>query len=409
MKFPFYIAKRYLFSKKKHNAINIISGISVCGVALTTMALVCTLSVFNGFHDLVANFFTAFDPQLKVVPTQSKVFDSTDSKILKLMDFPEISVATKTLEEHAMVQYKDRQAMAIIKGVDSNFQQLVDIDSILYGRGKFLLKDKVVNYGVMGGELVSKLGTGLKFVDPLKIYMPKREGRVNIGNPTSSFKVDYLFSPGVIFAVRQQKYDSQYILTSLDFAQNILDYSTEISSLELKLKSDVDVDDFREKIQSFLGKDYQVLDRYMQQADIFKIMKIEKLMSFIFLSFILLIACFNIVGSLSMLILDKRDDVSTLRNLGADNNSIFKIFLLEGLLISSLGAFFGLFLGAGMCFAQEYFGFISFGDISGSFLVDAYPVKVHFQDIVLIALTVVLVGFLSVWLPVRSLCSRLLH
>ena len=173
MNLPFYIARRYLFSKKKHNAINIISGISVCGVALATLALVCTLSVFNGFQDMVASFFTAFDPELKISIREGKVFDGQDERIQAIRALPEVAVFTETLEENAMVQYKDRQTMAVIKGVEDNFEDLTSIDSILYGAGDFLLHDSIVDYAVMGIELVSTLGTGIQFVDPLQIYTPK--------------------------------------------------------------------------------------------------------------------------------------------------------------------------------------------------------------------------------------------
>ena len=221
MNFPFYIARRYLFSKKKHNAINIISGISVCGVALATLALVCTLSVFNGFQDMVASFFTAFDPQLKITIREGKVFDGQDEKIRAVCALPDVSVSTETLEENAMVQYKDRQAMVVLKGVEDNFEDLTEIDSILYGAGEFILHDSIVNYGVMGVELVSTLGTGLAFVDPLQVYLPKRNAKVNMANPGASFNRDYLYSPGVVFVVNQQKYDESYILTSLDFLRNL--------------------------------------------------------------------------------------------------------------------------------------------------------------------------------------------
>ena len=382
MNFPFYIARRYLFSKKKHNAINIISGISVCGVALATLALVCTLSVFNGFQDMVASFFTAFDPQLKITIREGKVFDGQDERIRAVCALPEVSVSTETLEENAMVQYKDRQAMVVLKGVEDNFEDLTEIDSILYGAGEFILHDSIVNYGVMGVELVSTLGTGLAFVDPLQVYLPKRNAKVNMANPGASFNRDYLYSPGVVFVVNQQKYDESYILTSLDFLRNLLDYTTEVSGIELKLKPNTNIS----SVQS----------------------KIEKLISYLFLTFILMIACFNVIGSLSMLILDKKDDVITLRSLGASDKLISRIFLFEGRLISLFGAISGIILGLILCFIQQKFGIITLGGGGGTFVVDAYPVSVHAWDVVLIFITVLAVGFLSVWYPVRYLSKRLL-
>ena len=408
MNLPFYIARRYLFSKKKHNAINIISGISVCGVALATLALVCTLSVFNGFQDMVAGFFTAFDPELKITIREGKVFEPQGAAFQEVRSLPEIGVWTETLEENAMVQYKDRQAMAIIKGVEDNFEELTSIDSLLYGVGEFILHDSIVDYGVLGVELISELGTGLQFVDPLQVYAPKRNVRVNMANPSASFNRDYLFSPGVVFVVNQQKYDARYILTSLSFARNLFNYDTEVSAVELKLKPGADVTAVQRKIARILGDEFVVLDRYEQQADVFRIMEIEKFISYLFLTFILAIACFNVIGSLSMLILDKREDVETLRNLGADDRLIARIFLFEGRFISLFGALSGIVLGLLLCYIQQRFGIISLGGGNGSFIVDAYPVSVHVTDVVLIFITVITVGFLSVWYPVHYLTRRLL-
>lgn len=406
--FPFYIARRYLLSKKKHNAINVISGISVCGVALATFALVCTLSVFNGFQDMVASFFTAFDPQLKITVREGKVFDGQDERIRSVCTLPEVDVFTETLEENAMVQYKDRQTMVVLKGVEDNFEELTAIDSILYGAGEFLLHDSIVNYGIMGVELVSTLGTGLEFVEPLQVYLPKRNARVNMANPGASFNRDYLYSPGVVFVVNQQEYDGKYILASLDFLRRLLDYTTEVSAIELKLKPGMNTSYVQSKIEKMLGGDFVVQDRYQQQADVFRIMEIEKLISYLFLTFILMIACFNVIGSLSMLILDKKEDVVTLRSLGANDRLISRIFLFEGRLISVFGAVTGIVLGLILCFIQQKFGVISLGGGGGTFVVDAYPVSVHIWDVVLVLVTVLVVGFLSVWYPVRYLSKRLL-
>ena len=408
MNLSLFIARRYLFSKKKHNAINIISGVSVCGVALATLAMVCALSVFNGFEGMVADFFTAFDPELKISPRQGKVFDVNDERIQSLKSLPDVAVFTETLEENAMVEYNGRQAMVIIKGVEDNFNQLTAIDSILYGAGTFVLHDSVVNYAVMGVELIYMLGTGIQFVDPLAVYVPKRNARVNMANPMASLNKDYLFSPGCIFVVNQQKYDSQYILTSLDFARNLYEYTSEVSAVELKLNPGFAPRKSKAAIAQLLGDEFVVKDRYEQQADTFRIMEIEKLVSYIFLSFILLLACFNIIGSLSMLIIDKKEDVVTLRNLGADNRLISRIFLFEGWMISFFGALIGIAIGLLLCFIQQRYGIISLGAGSGAFLTDSYPVSVRANDVLLIFATVVAIGFLSVWYPVRYQTKRLI-
>lgn len=400
MNFPFYIARRYLFSRKSHNAINVISAVSVCGVALATLALVCTLSVFNGFRDMVSTFFTAFDPQLRVVPAVGKVFDGKDERILALREMPEIALVCESVEDNALVQYQGRQAMAVIKGVDDNFSELTPIDTILFGRGDLLLHDEVADYAIPGVQLLASLGTGIRFLDPLEIYAPKRGAKVNMANPAASFNAGNLFSSGLVFAVNQEKYDGSYIITSLQFARKLFQYTDEVSAVNLKLSPDADVDAVKSRLKELLGEDFRVLDRYEQQADTFRIMEIEKLISYLFLTFILMIACFNVIGSLSMLIIDKRDDVATLRNLGATEKQILRIFLFEGRMISFIGAVAGIVLGVLLCWLQQEFGLISLG-ASGSFIIDAYPVSVRFWDVVLVFVTVVAVGFLSVWYPVR--------
>lgn len=408
MNFPFYIARRYLFSKKSHNAINVISAISVCGVALATLALVCTLSVFNGFQDLVTTFFTAFDPQLKITAVRGKVFDGQDKRVLQLKKMPDVEVYSESLEDNVMVQYQGRQAMAVVKGVEDNFDQLTPIDSILFGRGDLLLHDEVVDYAIPGIQLLSTLGSGIRFLDPLEIYAPRRGAKVNMANPSTAFVTGNLFSSGLVFAVNQEKYDASYILTSIDFARRLFQYTTEVSAINLKLKAGADTDAVKKHIQDLLGDDFLVQDRYEQQADTYRIMEIEKLISYLFLTFILMIACFNVIGSLSMLIIDKSDDVVTLRNLGASDRQIVRIFLFEGRMISFFGAFAGVVLGLLLCWLQQEYGLIALGS-SGSFVVDAYPVSVHASDVLLIFITVLLIGFLSVWYPVRFLSKRLLN
>ena len=376
MNFPFYIARRYLFSKKSHNAINVISGISVCGVALATLALVCTLSVFNGFQDLVSNLFTAFDPELKIVPATGKVFDGQDKAIAAIRKMPEVALVSESLEDNALVQYQGRQAMAVIKGVEDNFEELTPIDTILFGRGELMLHDEVVDYAIPGVQLLATLGTGIRFLDPLEVYAPKRGVKVNMANPAASFTGGNLFSSGLVFAVNQEKYDGSYILTSLKFARQLFQYTTEVSAINLKMKEGTDIDAFKRKLEKHLGERFRVLDRYEQQADTFRIMKIEKFISYLFLTFILMIACFNVIGSLSMLIIDKRDDVVTLRNLGANDRQIVRIFLFEGRLISFIGAVSGIVLGVLLCWLQQTFGLISLG-AAGSFIRPPGPRRVH--------------------------------
>ena len=409
MNFPFYIARRYLFSKKSTHAINVISGIAVVGVAVATMALVVTLSVFNGFHDLVASFFTQMDPQLKVIPVKGKSAPADDPILVKIRQLPEVEVATECLEDQALAVYSDRQMMVKIKGVEDNFDQLTHIREILEGDGIFELHAADMNYGIPGLGIAYQLGLGYTYQQPLKIYAPRREGQLNMADPTDGFVEDELYSPGVVFCMKQGKYDKNYILTSLAFARNLFQQDGNLSSLELRLKPGSNFDQVKNEMQKIAGGKYQVLDRYEQQDDTFRIMKVEKLIAYIFLTFILMIACFNIVGSLSMLIIDKRNDVLTLRNLGANDSQISRIFLFEGRMISVIGAVIGILTGLLLCWLQQQFGFVRLGSSEGNFVVDAYPVSVHPWDIVLIFITVITVGFLSVWYPVRYFARRLLR
>ena len=407
MNFPFYIARRYLFSKKSTHAINVISLISVLGVAVATMALVVVLSGFNGFSDLVASFFTNFDPQLKIEATKGKAMPADDPLLVKVKHLPGVEVATECVQDQALAVYHDKQAMVTVKGVEDNFDSLTHISNILYGDGDFTLHVANLQYGVIGIRLAQDLGTGVTWQDYLQIYAPQREGQYDASNPTNAFVKDSLVSPGALFQVKQSKYDQGYIITSIDFARRIFNRQGEITSLELRMKPGVDIDNAKEEIQAMLGDKYKVLDRYEQQADTFNIMRIEKLFAYVFLTFILMVACFNIIGSLSMLIIDKKNDVITLRNLGATDGQIRRIFLFEGRMISAAGAVIGIVLGLILCWLQQTYGLVQLGDQAGNFVVNAYPISVHPEDILLISLTVILVGWLSVWYPVRYMSRKL--
>ena len=401
MNFPLYVARRYLFSKKSTNAINVISVISVIGVAVATMALVIVLSVFNGFHDLVATFFTNFDPQLEVVPTQGKTAPSDDPLLAKMKALPEVDVATESVEDQALAIYQDHQAMVIVKGVDDNFDQLTHIKDILFGDGTYSLHAGNLQYGIMGIRLAAALGTGARFGDNLRIYAPQKEGQFDATNPSEAFVVDSLLSPGVVFSVNQSKYDKNYIIAPIAFARNLFGQQGRLSSLEFRLKDGSDLDAVKKEMQEIGGAKYKVMDRFEQQADTFKIMQIEKYIAYIFLTFILIVACFNIIGSLSMLIIDKKEDVVTLRNLGANDRQVSQIFLFEGRLISAFGAIIGIGLGLLLCWLQQQYGLVSLGSSSGSFVINAYPISVHYDDVALIFLTVIVVGWVAVWYPVK--------
>ncbi len=409
MNFPFYIARRYLFSKKSTNAINVISMISMAGVVVATMALIIVLSVFNGFHDLVATFFTQFDPQLKVVPVEGKDAPSDDPVLTEIRQQPEVDVATESVEEMALAIYEGHQAMVTVKGVDDNFTELTHINEIVYGDGEFQLHAADLEYGTLGIRLAQELGTGARFGNYLHVYAPRREGQLDLSNPQDGFVVDSLISPGVVFATRQGKYDKSYILAPIGFARRLFEQQGMLTSLELRLKAGSDLEAVKKRMRSIANGKYKVLDRFEQQADTFKIMQIEKFIAYIFLTFILIVACFNIIGSLSMLIIDKREDVVTLRNLGANDRQISSIFLFEGRLIVAIGAIVGVALGLLLCWLQQRFGLVGMGGSSGMFVVNAYPVSVHYQDVLLVFFTVLVVGSVAVWYPVQHFSRRLLN
>ena len=409
MNFPFYVARRYLFSKKSTNAINVISMISMAGVVVATMALIIVLSVFNGFHDLVATFFTQFDPQLKVVPVEGKDAPSDDPVLTEIRQLPEVDVATESVEEMALAIYEGHQAMVTVKGVDDNFTELTHINEIVYGDGEFQLHAADLEYGTLGIRLAQDLGTGARFGNYLHVYAPRREGQLDLSNPQDGFVVDSLISPGVVFATRQGKYDKSYILAPIGFARRLFEQQGMLTSLELRLKAGSDLEAVKKRMRSIANGKYKVLDRFEQQADTFKIMQIEKFIAYIFLTFILIVACFNIIGSLSMLIIDKREDVVTLRNLGANDRQISSIFLFEGRLIVAIGAIVGVALGLLLCWLQQRFGLVGMGGSSGMFVVNAYPVSVHYQDVLLVFFTVLVVGSVAVWYPVQHFSRRLLN
>ena len=404
MNFPFFIARRYVFSKKSTNAINVISAISVVGVAVGTMALVIVLSVFNGFHDLVASFFTNFDPQIELVPTQGKTAPADDPMLDQVRKMPEVGVHTDVLEDQGLAVYGDRQQMVTVMGVDENFTQLTNISDILYGDGEFSLQAANLFYAIPGIRLAQDMGLGARFEGYLKLYAPVRRGQITeLADPSEGFVVDSLISPGVVFAVNQAKYDRDRVICSIGFARRLFDQDGMLSSLQIRLKPGSDLGAVKKQMREIVGSKYRVLDRFEQQSDTFNIMQIEKVLAYVFLTFILMVACFNIISSLSMLIIDKKADAATLRNLGATDKQIRSIFLFEGRIISAIGAVVGILLGLLLCWLQQEFGLVHMGDSAGSFVVNAYPVSVHYDDVAIVFVTVLLIGWAAAWIPTRKL------
>ena len=396
MNLAFHIARRYLFSKKSHNAINIISMVSVFGVAAATIAMVCTLSVFNGFQDLLKGLYKNFEPELKIRAFEGKTF-----KLSSEFDFirahKEVAVFCESLEENALIKYKGSQASALVKGVSDNFSELANMDSLIYV-GKFVLEEEGFQFASIGIGLASLLGTGSSFIDPVVLYAPKRTGPLNPLNPASAFKTRRILLTAS-FGIDQPEYDDQLIVVPLSFARELFEYTDELSSVELKLKKGANLKRVKEEFRQVLGPGFIVEDLQEQKADVYRINRIEKWITYLILCFILLIALFNVIGSLSMLILEKKQDAGILKRLGADHKTIRKVFLYEGVMIAFLGAFSGILLGVLLCLLQQHFGLLRLG--RGDFIVDAYPVLVKAVDLFFILLTVLAVSLPSVWWPVH--------
>ena len=406
MNLSLYIAKRYLFSKKSHQVINTISGVAIAGIALATAAMVCTLSVFNGFQGVVAKQFSAFDADIKITAASGKVITTDAPEIGKVADMQDIAALSFCVEGKAMASYGGSQAMVTIKGVDNNFASLTEIDKVLIGPGEFVLNDGMNDYAVLGGGLTGILNCGILFTTPIEIYAPNRLENVNLTIPARNFKKSELHSTGLVFVLNQPEYDGEYIITSDSFARNLFRReANEATSMELKIRSGANAAKTKKEIEAILGSGYTVQDRYEQQESVYKVMQVEKMISYIFLTFILMVACFNIIGSLAMLIIEKRENMKTLRSLGAENKTIANIFVFEGAIISAMGAVIGIIAGVALTLAQQHFGLISMGG-AGEFIVESYPVKIIPGDVAATFITVIVVGFITVWLPVKALTRK---
>ena len=395
------IAWRYLFSKKGHNAINIVSGISSAAVAVVTAAMICVLSVMNGFGELVERMFSEFDPELMVVPAEGQTLRTDTLPVASLYAREDVEAVSMQLEQTALVRYKDHQMPARVMGVDSLFTRTAHIDSIITD-GFYSVWDGAFDRAVLGRGLAAQLGTNAHFTGALHLYAPKRTGRINLLRPDQSLLHEHAFIAGT-FAVNQIEYDDQLMLVSLPLAQRLFEYDEHTATaLRIQLKEGKPIANSQKLIAKTLGPGYKVLNRYEQQADFFRILRIEKLLTVVLLVFILLIASFNIIGSLSMLIIDKTEDIRILSHMGADEPMIRRIFLLEGWLISMLGTVTGLVIGVLLCLGQQHYGWLSLG--SGmQYIISAYPVQVQTGDVVMVALIVLALGFVAAWYPARKM------
>lgn len=406
MNLSLFIAKRYLISKKSHNAINLITLISIIGVCIGTMALVIVLSAFNGISELVFGLYNTFDPDIKITPKEGKTFTPDSGLFDKIKKLEEVSHYTEALQENALLKYNDKQVIATIKGVSEDFMKMTRIDTVIRG-GKFYLKDVNENampvyYTVLGYGIARRLDISLNdFVNPLEIYVPRR-GKISSLNPEDAFHIRAVEVSG-IFSLNDD-FDYKYCILSIELARELLDKPKEVSAIEIGLKKGYNQEDIKSKIESILGESFEVKTRYEQNEVLFKTINSEKWWTFLILVFILVIATFNIIGSLTMLIIEKKKDIQTLHFLGADKTLIRKIFMREGLLITVTGAASGLLLGLLLCLLQKEFRFVPFSE---GFIVDAYPVKIIATDLLLAVITVMLIGFFATWYPVKIFTQKI--
>jgi lipoprotein-releasing system permease protein len=398
---PFFIAGRYLISKKKQHIINIISGISVAGVATGTFALVVVMSVFNGFNDLIRSYFSTLDPDLKITVAEGKMFDPTFVIDSVLMDIEAISGFAPVIEENALLKYDTKQYIATIKGVPESFAVVTGISELIV-HGSYLLEKDNTFYAVAGQGVAGQLGISLDYTEPLHMYAPKKGTRISV-NLTNTLNHDYIFPSGV-FALLEEV-DAKTVFVPIRFASNLFDTGNKVSAIEIDIMDNASVKKVKKRIQSRIGDAYHVKDKYQQHDMLYKTMQSEKWATYLILVFILIIASFNILGSLSMLIIDKKEDIAILRSMGAAPDMIRKIFLYEGWLISVTGVAAGLILGVVVSLLQIHFELLTLPG-EGSFVITAYPVKIEVIDLLFITFVVLAIGFIAAWYPVKYITER---
>jgi lipoprotein-releasing system permease protein len=399
-----YIARRYLFAKKSRNAINVISSVSVAGVTVGTMALIVVLSVFNGLETMVRTIFNTFDPDLKITAMEGKSFVPDSSKLKLLTEINGVECYSLCIEENALLKYSDKQYIATIKGVDDNYVRVSGIDSSMWD-GQFLLwSDKGRPYAIPGLGIANYLGLRINFITPLDIYVPRRTAIADL-SPENAFVRKFIFPSG-IYQI-EQEYDSKYVYVPLDFARDLLEYENRVSSIEVKFRTGANEQVVEKGVEKVFDGGYVVQNKFQQQELFYKVMKSERLAIFFILTLILLIASFSIIGSLTMLIIEKERDIEILKSLGADNTLIRKIFIFEGWLISIIGAVAGVILGYILCHVQQEFGLIRLR--SESLIMSAYPVVMKVKDFIVVPATVLLIGYWAAWYPVRYLTKKYLN
>lgn len=404
MKLPFFIAKRYFFAAKSFHLINIITWISILGVAIVTAALIIILSVFNGFEGVVMSLVSSFNADIQITPAKGKVFASLDNYQASISQLPGVVSYIEVLEENALVTYKEKQHIIRLKGVSDSFQSKQGLDTLMVA-GQFQLTQGHQPRAILGLGVAYELGINLSdFMQPIQVYVPRRDA-ITLTDPTQAFFQQVIYPSGV-FSV-QQEIDQSVIITPIGFARTLLHYSNEVSSLEINVSPKADISAIIHQIKQRMGADFLVKDKFQQNDLLYKILTAEKMGVYLILVFILLLASFNAIGSLTLLIMDKRSDIHTLSYLGASPGVIKRIFFIEGMLISMIGATLGLLIGLGFCLLQQYFGFIHIGS-GATFVVQEYPVDIEWLDVLSVLGVVLLIGIGTVWYPVRQIAKRYL-
>lgn len=393
MSLPLKIAWRYLVAKKGHQAVNIISIVAVCGVVVATAALICVLSVFNGFRGLIMGRLAMLDPQIAITATVGKTVDDADSIISAVEDLPGVERAVPVIEDQALAIYAQLQMPVRLKGVPDDYNTMNDMDSVIVD-GEWKLRDQVSRYAVAGAGPAIRLMVRPDFLGMVRLYAPQRQGRVNIANPMGAFRQDSLFVSG-IFQLQQNSYDADLIYVPLEMARGLFDYDTQATQIEVKLSPGASESQVMKAIGQALGSGYQVKNRLMQQREAYRLVNIEKWMAFLLLAFILIIATFNVISTLSLLIIEKDDSIATLRALGANDRQISRIFVLQGWLITLVGAITGVVIGLILCLCQQRFGWLHLSGDPANMIIDAYPVEVQWTDVLVTLALVAAVGLLT--------------
>lgn len=398
-----FISLRYLFSKKKHNIINVISIVSMLGIMVSSAALIVVLSVFNGMQDMIGGWFNAFNPDFEITLVEGKSFEVDSFPKAKIAQLPEVAAVSEVVSDMVLTTYQERQELLRIKGVDVQYKDRNHYDDILIdGTFDFYRGDQPC--AVIGTVAAGKLLIHLNSYDRLKLYYPKRTKK-NLANPTDAFNTQYLYPTGVFCT--NTSYDQDYVFCPIEFARDLMMYQGQATSMEVQLKNFADYQKVQDKIQNIVSDKYKIQNKYQQEASLFKTMQSEKLVIYVILAFILLVAAFNIIGSLGMLILEKQNDTAILRSMGASQGLVQRIFLYEGMATSLLGGIGGMLLGALICFLQQTFHIVKLGGADSNYLIQYYPIQMHALDFLIVLATILVISLLTSFLPAQKLKKSL--